>query len=212
MTRILIVANSAIARAGLATLLTANSTFIVVGSIASKEFSLEQSTALQPDVVLLELDQQDEDLLSVLPFGEDDLEIPDLILLVDNLQQAWVGEILRVGVRGILPSDAIASEIIAAVDAVAAGLVVVHPDLITSLTLPAPSNRSLPTPTPGLTPREIEVLGMLAEGLANKAIARRLSISEHTVKFHISSIFSKLNVSSRTEAVTLGARQGLILL
>jgi DNA-binding CsgD family transcriptional regulator len=63
-----------------------------------------------------------------------------------------------------------------------------------------------------LTPREIEVLGMLAEGLGNKSVARRLSISEHTVKFHVSSIFTKLNAKSRTEAVTLGARLGLIML
>lgn len=68
------------------------------------------------------------------------------------------------------------------------------------------------TPLQALTSREIEVLGMLAEGLGNKAIAKRLGISEHTVKFHVSSIFSKLNASSRTEAVTLGARQGLIML
>nr|WP_228035594.1 response regulator transcription factor [Oculatella sp. LEGE 06141] len=74
-------------------------------------------------------------------------------------------------------------------------------------------SRSLPaSPSQVLTPREIEVLGMLAEGLGNKAIAKRLSISEHTVKFHISSIFTKFGVSSRTEAVMLGARQGLILL
>ncbi|HKC74673.1 MAG TPA: response regulator transcription factor, partial [Chloroflexota bacterium] len=63
-----------------------------------------------------------------------------------------------------------------------------------------------------LTPREIEVLGMLAEGLGNKTIARRLGISEHTVKFHVGSIFAKLDASSRTEAVTLGARRGLIML
>jgi DNA-binding CsgD family transcriptional regulator len=71
--------------------------------------------------------------------------------------------------------------------------------------LPAPPNQAL-------TPREIEVLGMLAEGLGNKAIAWRLDISEHTVKFHVGSILAKLNASSRTEAVTLGIRQGLILL
>jgi len=63
-----------------------------------------------------------------------------------------------------------------------------------------------------LTRREAEVLTMLAEGVGNKTIAARLRISEHTVKFHIASIFSKLGASSRTEAVTLGARQGLILL
>jgi len=63
-----------------------------------------------------------------------------------------------------------------------------------------------------LTSREIEVLGMLAEGLANKNIAWRLGISEHTVKFHITSIFTKLNASSRAEAVAIGMRRGLILL
>jgi DNA-binding NarL/FixJ family response regulator len=89
-----------------------------------------------------------------------------------------------------------------------------HPDIVNSLLLDLPSApRMLPTfPNQALTPREIEVLGMLAEGLGNKTIARRLGISEHTVKFHVGSIFTKLNASSRTEAVTLGARQGLIML
>jgi DNA-binding NarL/FixJ family response regulator len=63
-----------------------------------------------------------------------------------------------------------------------------------------------------LTPREIEVLGMIAEGLGNKIIAARLGISDHTVKFHIASIFAKLNAGSRTEAVTIGIRQGLIMI
>jgi DNA-binding NarL/FixJ family response regulator len=63
-----------------------------------------------------------------------------------------------------------------------------------------------------LTPREIEVLRMMAEGLANKEIATRLGISDHTVKFHISSILAKIGASTRTEAVTLGIRMGLILL
>nr|WP_242028103.1 response regulator transcription factor [Pseudanabaena sp. FACHB-2040] len=67
-------------------------------------------------------------------------------------------------------------------------------------------------PTQPLTNREVEVLTLLAEGVGNKTIARRLTLSEHTVKFHISTIFAKLNVSSRTEAVIVGARLGLILL
>jgi DNA-binding NarL/FixJ family response regulator len=68
------------------------------------------------------------------------------------------------------------------------------------------------TPREQLTAREIEVLTMLAEGEGNKQIARRLGISEHTVKFHVGSILGKLNASSRTEAVTAGLRQGLIVL
>jgi DNA-binding CsgD family transcriptional regulator len=78
--------------------------------------------------------------------------------------------------------------------------------------LPTPARAVPAPPAQPLTPREIEVLGMLAEGLGNKTIARRLGISEHTVKFHVGSILAKLDASSRTEAVTLGARRGLIML
>jgi DNA-binding NarL/FixJ family response regulator len=67
-------------------------------------------------------------------------------------------------------------------------------------------------PAPGLTPREIEVLGMLAEGLGNKVIAARLGISDHTVKTHVAAIFGKLGVSTRAEAVASAARLGLIML
>jgi len=68
------------------------------------------------------------------------------------------------------------------------------------------------TETSALTPREMEVLRLMAEGAANKTIAWKLDISEHTVKFHVASIFAKLNAGTRTEAVTQGVRRGLILL
>ena len=77
--------------------------------------------------------------------------------------------------------------------------------------LPDKSEMPVP-PVEELTPRELEVLGLLAEGLANKAIAYRLDISEHTVKFHVNSILSKLGAQSRTEAVIYATRLGLILL
>jgi len=75
-----------------------------------------------------------------------------------------------------------------------------------------PSSRSLADLAEELTPRESEVLQMLANGLANKEIAARLSISEHTVKFHVASILGKLGAGSRTEAVSLGIRRGIVLL
>src|SRR2546426_967335 len=105
-------------------------------------------------------------------------------------------------------------EIIAAIEAVATGLIVIHPDTVGELQLvPSASKRAgAVIARQPLTPREIEVLGMIAEGLGNKIIAGRLGISEHTVKFHIASIFVKLNAGSRTEAVTIGVRQGLILI
>jgi len=125
-----------------------------------------------------------------------------------------MAEALRSGVRAVLPPEAAPEEIVAAVEAAATGLVALHPDAVEAL-LPAapPSPRSMPaSPHPPLSSREVEVLGMLAEGLGNKQIAWRLGISEHTVKFHLSSIFTKMDVSSRTEAVALGVRLGLIML
>jgi DNA-binding NarL/FixJ family response regulator len=173
----------------------------------------QQVEDLQPDVVLLELEPQDDHPASFLSTLDTELHAPAIVVLVDELSGAWVTEVLRSQVRGVLPSEATADEIVAAVEATAAGLIVLHPDAVNGLLSIAPSTPRMPgAAQQALTPREIEVLGMLAEGLGNKTIARRLGISEHTVKFHVGSIFSKLNASSRTEAVTLGARQGLIML
>lgn len=121
---------------------------------------------------------------------------------------------LRAGARGILSAQSTEAEILLSIEAAAAGLVCLPPELLTSLlndAAPARENHQ-PAAHEHLTPRETEVLRMLAEGLANKTIAWRLGISEHTVKFHVASVFAKLGASSRTEAVTLGLRRGLIML
>ena len=104
-------------------------------------------------------------------------------------------------------------ELAAALEAAMAGLVVVHPSAI-AVALPAPSAALSPLAelAEPLTPREREVLEMLASGLVNKEIAAKLSISEHTVKFHVASILGKLGAATRTEAVSLGFRRGLVLL
>ena len=115
--------------------------------------------------------------------------------------------------RAILPREAKPEEIFAAIRASIAGLVVLHPDALDSVLAPARGEErpELDASDQILTPREIEVLGMIAEGLGNKEIAFRLGISDHTVKFHISSIFGKLGAANRAEAVALGIQQGLIM-
>jgi len=210
--QVLVAAGSVVVQAGLEAVLATSPELTVVGSLSGITTLAQQVEVLQPDVVLLELELQDEPVSTLLPLDSSPLGNTALVILADDLQQEWAIEALRSGVRAVLPREATANEIVAAVAAAAAGLVVLHPDLMDAL-LPVPStSRTLPiSPAQALTPREIEVLSMLAEGLGNKTIARRLGISEHTVKFHVGSIFSKLNASSRTEAVTLGARQGLIL-
>ena len=116
--------------------------------------------------------------------------------------------------RGYLGRDANADEITAAVRAVASGLAVIEPALMREL-VGGQAATITGASTAGeepLTPRELEVLQLVAAGLPNKTIALRLNISEHTAKFHVSSVLSKLGAASRTEAVTTAARQGLLLL
>ena len=113
---------------------------------------------------------------------------------------------LRSGVRAVLPEDAPPRQIIAAIYAAAAGLVVVPADESEPLFPHVSPDESVEP----LTPREMDVIEMLAEGLSNKQIAHRLTISEHTAKFHVNSILAKLSAGTRTEAVMRGIRLGLV--
>lgn len=135
------------------------------------------------------------------------LEIPTLALLADadQVEEAW-----SAGSRALVKRDAAGEIFGAAAQAALRGLVVIDPDLATTF---------LPSQPPvddawaeDLTPRELEVLQLLAEGLTNKGIAERLGISQHTVKFHVNAILSKLNAQSRTEAVVRATRSGLLAL
>ncbi len=112
---------------------------------------------------------------------------------------------------GVLPPDASPDELEAAVSAAARGLVVLPAPLADEM-LDLPEVREFEAAPEPLTARESEVLGLLARGLSNKMVARELRISEHTVKFHISSLYVKLGVGNRAEAVSRGARHGLISL
>jgi DNA-binding CsgD family transcriptional regulator len=106
---------------------------------------------------------------------------------------------------GVLPEDAAPAQLDAALRAVAAGLIVRPPSV------PQPGFAGLPEESaPALTPREVEVLAALADGLGNKAVARRLGISPHTVKFHIESLFRKLGAATRAEAVAKGLRRQIV--
>lgn len=130
-----------------------------------------------------------------------------VMLLADELGDAWTSRTRRAGVRAVMPADAGGAELTAALHAVARGLIVLHPDILAAAaTLP----RSDTDAHRNLTPRELEVVDMLAEGLSNHAIARRLGISRHTVKFHVASVLAKLRASSRTKAVMIAVRRGLV--
>jgi len=154
--------------------------------------------SLRPDVVLSTEPPQD---LS-----------PPLVLLSSETQPVWTQDLVRSGVRAVLSRDASANEIVAAVEGAARGLASVDPRDLEVLLGSATPVTAAPAQTAVLTARELEVLRLLADGDANKNIAWKLGISEHTVKFHVASILSKLNASTRAEAVALGIRRGMILI
>jgi two-component system, NarL family, response regulator YdfI len=210
--RVFIVAASPLIRAGLQSMLV-ESRFDIAGSAADFEVISDQLVDVEPDVVLVETaaDGQ-EDLLNALEDSEIAREYA-VAVLSEQQKADWLLKALRLGVRAVLPRDATPEQLGAALEAVAAGLVVVHPSEV-NVVLPAPAAVSSPAGEllEPLTPREHEVLQMISAGLGNKEIAGRLSISEHTVKFHVASILGKLGASTRTEAVSIGIRHGLVLL
>jgi DNA-binding NarL/FixJ family response regulator len=198
--RLLIAASSAVVRAGLEALAASHPAIELAGAFAD----LSSVEALRPDVILSALPVDE------LPMPADGIA-PAIVLLSGQQQPPWTRDALRLGVRAVLSRDASAGEILAAVEAAASGLAVVDPRDLDGLLSGAPA-AAVAAEAPVLTPREIEVLRMMAEGAANKAIAFRLHISEHTAKFHVASILSKLNASTRAEAVAIGIRKGLILI
>jgi NarL family two-component system response regulator YdfI len=210
--RVFIVAASPLIRGGLQSVL-ADSRFDVVGSAVNLESVSGQFVDVEPDVVLVEAaaDAQEE-LLNVLEEAGVAQEYA-VIVLSEQPKSGWLSRALRAGVRAVLPRDANAEQLRAALEAAAAGLVVVHPGEMSAV-LQAPAALSSPISElpEQLTPRERQVLQMVSAGLGNKEIAGRLSISEHTVKFHVASILGKLGASTRTEAVSIGIRHGLVLL
>jgi len=140
--------------------------------------------------------------------------LPSLLLLTANLKDVQGLIQSSLPVWGALPEDSTEDELLAAIHALAEGLIVAAPSLLTGFNIAAQS-LSLDVLDPleePLTTRELEVLQLIAQGLANKQIALQLDISEHTVKFHLSSIYTKLEVTNRTEAVNIGVRRGLVTL
>ena len=212
MIRVFIVAASPLARAGLENLLAARDVE-VVASNGTIEALAETLADAAPDVVLIDSSGEPFEpmLESILASGlASDVSV---VLLGDGMTPATSADALRAGIRAALPGDISPEQLVAALRAVASGLLVLYPTHANE-GQPAGSapTRALDELAEPLTRREVEVLQMLAAGLSNKEIAARLNISEHTVKFHVASILGKLGAGSRTEAVSLGIRRGLVLL
>ena len=237
--RVYILAAYPAVRAGLAALLREQPDWRVIGqaapdavpSAAAAALAPEDSTA-GPDVLLADLDGLHETetlaewLAALRPRGG--IAVIGPAQLAPSRDSATDASRLLVDIPriaedadlafGVMRRDATPEEIVAALTAVAGGLIALDRRLAGDLLAPAergliaPSTARLSVADETLTARELEVLQLLAQGLPNKLIAQRLHISEHTAKFHVSAIMMKLGAASRTEAVTLAARRGLLIL
>lgn len=211
MIRVFIVAAPLRSRRELTALLDYAPDVEVVGTASSFEGAEEDWEEL--DVLLIrDSSESTDELFDSLEDGGL-VRQPPVLLLLEQATQNKVNRAIQLGIRGVLPADVAAVQLISAVVAVAKGLVVLQPgELAPAAASTRTRNGAAAELFEPLTPREKEVLQMLASGLGNKQIAAHLKISEHTAKFHVASILGKLGASSRTEAVSLGLRRGLILL
>jgi len=228
--RVLVWAKPAITRAGLEAIVHADTRFEVAGPASRSADLMAALREFAPDVLLIDL--ADTPIARILreagcptfadlsakagghvAFAEQPT-FPSVIVLLDNMTRSAVLRVLQAGVRAVLAREAHPGDITAALQAAHDGLAVFSPEILEVL-LPSSaemaSEGELPPGEP-LTDREASVLAMMAEGAGNKEIAARLHISEHTVKFHVSSILGKLGAATRTEAVSRGYREGLILM
>jgi two-component system, NarL family, response regulator YdfI len=221
VTRVLVASSTAVVRAGLEAILSREPGFVLVGGSGSPRSLGDDVTEHEPDVVLLDVAGPDtEELFAALPMLSVDADegsraTPAIVLLSDEREVGRLADALHAGVRALLPRDATPNEILAATGAAAAGLVTITADWLDVLApqRAASARARMPVGTreAALSSRELEVLRLIADGLANKQIAARLGISEHTVKFHVASLFAKLHASTRAEAVMSGARRGMIV-
>ena len=210
MIRVFIVAESARSRERLEDLLDARR-IEVVGGASNVENAAEALAEEDAQVLLVEATNDSvEELLEILAATGLTREAA-VVVLLDQSAPVWAGQAVQAGVRGVLSTDADGEQLALAIEAAAGGLFVLHPNEVRA-ERSSPARAVTLELAESLTARERQVLQMLAAGLGNKEIAARLKISEHTAKFHVASILGKLNASSRTEAVAIGLRRGLILL
>lgn len=212
MIQVLIRARSPFTQAGLQAAIAADPRFEIVGKLNHSAETEPGLASLQEDVILF--DGLDGDIDEFVAGALKEHRSRRVVLLAEDLTRAETVRLMQSGVQAILPRDASASEITSALEAVSEGLVTFSPEFF-RLLLPAPSEageQEFEYLNDPLTTRETEVLALLAGGAGNKEIAGQLRISEHTAKFHVSSILSKLGATTRTEAVSRGYRLGLIFI
>ena len=206
--RLLVADDHPMLREGLVAVLGTQPDFEVVGEAGDGEEVVRLAESLGPDVILLDLEMPGTDGVEALERLRDAGSTARTVVFTAYDNDERILGALRAGARGYLLKGASRQEIFGAIRTVKSGGSLLQPD-VTSRLLEHMRHASEIVP---LTPRECEVLRLLAEGLSNREISTRLFVTERTIKFHVSSILEKLGADNRTEAVTIAAQRGLVRL
>jgi len=213
--RVLVADDQHVVREGLARLLGLLPGVEVVGAAADGEQAVALAGQLRPDVVLMDLRMPRCDGIEATRRLREHTHDVQVIALTTYADDRSGRDALRAGARGYLTKDAGAEDIQAALEQVRSGQAVIGPavqhHLVDAIATAAPGDRprERPEPPDGLTPREVEVLALIAEGLSNAEIAQRLVVSEATVKSHINHLFGKIGARDRAQAVSYAYRKGI---
>jgi DNA-binding NarL/FixJ family response regulator len=205
--RVLIADDHPVVRQGLRTYLELQADIVVAGEAAGGFDAAAQAERLQPDVVLLDMVMPGGDGLEALRRIRSGPAAPRVVVLTSFAADDRVVEAIREGAAGYLLKDAEPAQLLAAIRAAHSGGAPLHPEAAARLVGELRRPRA---PAPELTARERDVLELLARGMPNKAIALRLSLSEKTVKAHVSAILRKLDVTDRTQAALRAVRERLV--
>ncbi len=211
--RVLLVDDHAVVRRGLTDLLSGAPGIEVVGEAAEGAEALAIARDVRPDVVLMDLQMAGVDGVEATRLLQAEADPPQVLVLTSFSDRERIVAALDAGAVGYLLKDADPEEVIAGVHAVGRGESPLHPRAARELLLARTDVPASGTPIAGnhpkLTPREVEVLQLVRAGLANKQIARKLSISERTVKAHLTSAFQRIGVMDRTQAALWADRNGI---
>jgi len=203
--KVLVVDDHWVVRQGLRMFLDQESTITVVGEASDGREAIDLARQLRPDVVLMDILMPHVDGIEAIKRIKAEMPRVEVIALTSVLQGRSVADAIQAGAIGYLIKDTRGDELVRAIEDAAEGRVHLSSDAATRLA----KDLRQPEGAKSLTERETSVLRLVAEGLANKEIARRLAISERTVKAHLNNVFAKLDVQSRTQAALQAIRSGI---
>ena len=208
--RILVADDHMVVRDGLTAMLGRQEDFSVVGEAKNGREAVESARSLQPDIILMDLRMLELDGVKAMRRIRSENPSVNFIVLTTFDTDEYIFDAIEAGAKGYLMKDTSREELFRAIHAVHQGESLIEPGVASKVLDRFAELSRQAGPENVLSERELEVLGLMAEGAGNKAIAADLSITESTVKTHVANIFQKLDVSGRTDAVTNAIRKGII--